>query len=132
LRNARTMHDQSHPNAVERSDADARLLAALGLGIAAFLLAAPFIVFAIYPNAPQLGRIPSDLRQPPTPRLQTAPKTDLERLRMTEERRLNSFGWVDRDKEIARIPIDDAMKLLVHRGMNGWPPSPPSATDQLR
>jgi len=125
------MHDQSHPNAVERSDADARLLSALALGVAAFLIAAPFLIWAIYPSAPRLGRVPPDLPQPPAPRLQTAPKADLDRLRGSENRQLNSFGWVDRDKQIGRIPIDDAMKLLSQRGLNGWPSSrPPSDQSQ--
>jgi hypothetical protein len=62
--------------------------------------------------------------------LQTAPKSDVERLRAREDRRLNSFGWVDRDKQIARIPIEDAMKLLAKRGMNGWPTSAPPSSDQ--
>src|SRR6185437_4640291 len=118
------MQDQSHPNAVERSDADPRLLSALALGVAAFLIAAPFLIWAIYPSAPQLGRIPA-LPQPRAPRLQTAPKADLDRLRASEDRQLNSFGWVDRDKQIGRIPIDDAMKLLSQRGLNGWPSSRP-------
>ena len=124
------MHDQSHPNAVERSDADARLLTALALGVAAFLIAAPFLIWAIYPAAPHLGRIPSALPQPPAPRLQTAPKDDLERLHASENQRLNSFGWIDRDKQIARIPIEDAMKLLSQRGLSGWPSSPPASTKQ--
>jgi len=124
------MQDQSHPNAVERSDADPRLLSALALGVAAFLIAAPFLIWAIYPSAPQLGRIPVNLPQPPAPLLQTAPKGDLERLRASEDRQLNSFGWVDRDKQIGRIPIEDAIKLLSERGLDGWPSSRPSSTGQ--
>lgn len=124
------MHEQSNPKAVERSDADARLLGALAVDVAVFLFAAPFLVWAIYPTAPRLGHIPADFSQPPQPRLQTMPKADLERLRAAEDQQLSSFGWVDRDKQIARIPIEEAMKLLQKRGMNGWPSSAPSPSDQ--
>jgi len=126
------MQDQSQPKAVERSDADARLISALAIGVAAFLLAVPFVVWAIYPSAPQLGRIPAELPQPPEPRLQTTPKADLDRLRASEDQRLNSFGWVDRDKQIVRIPIDDAMRLLSQRGLSGWPSSPPPPDQTTR
>jgi hypothetical protein len=30
---------------------------------------------------------------------------------------LNGYGWIDRDKGIARIPIDRAMELMLERGL---------------
>jgi len=54
-------------------------------------------------------------RVPPEPRLQTLPIVDLETLRAAEEKRLNGYAWSDRDAELARIPIERAMDLLVAR-----------------
>jgi hypothetical protein len=34
----------------------------------------------------------------------------------TEEERLQKYGWVDRDKKIVRIPIEQAMKLAIEQG----------------
>jgi hypothetical protein len=56
-------------------------------------------------------------RLPPEPRLQTNPRQDLRDLRSAEEAVLTGFGWVDRKGGIARIPIDQAMKLTVERGL---------------
>jgi hypothetical protein len=56
-------------------------------------------------------------RVPPGPRLQTNPREDLRELRAAEDAVLNSYGWLDKDKGIVRIPIDQAMKLTVQRGL---------------
>ena len=44
------MNDVTHPNDYERSDADPRLIAALALGVAVFLIATPFVLLAVYPG----------------------------------------------------------------------------------
>ena len=56
-------------------------------------------------------------RLPPEPRLQTNPRQDLRDLRSAEDTVLTSYGWVDRNAGIARIPISEAMKLAVERGL---------------
>src|SRR5262249_53311001 len=119
-RRAGTMHDVSRPNDFERSDADPRLVSALALGVAVFLVAVPFLVSASYPDARRLGRIPDTLPLPSEPRLQVAPQADLDRLHARESEQLTTFSWLDRDKQIARIPIEQAMKLLAERGLAGW------------
>src|SRR4029079_2607934 len=115
-----TMNDVSHPRDYERSDADPRLIGALALAIAIFLLATPYALLALYPGADRLGRVPAE-RQPPAPRLQVDPKLDLDRLRAEEYARLTTYGWVDRERRIVRIPIERAMELLADRGLAGWP-----------
>jgi hypothetical protein len=56
-------------------------------------------------------------RLPPEPRLQTNPREDLRQLRAAEDAVLNSYGWVDKSQGVARMPIDEAMKLTVQRGL---------------
>jgi len=53
----------------------------------------------------------------PEPRLQVAPREDLETFRAREEAELNSYGWVDKTARIVRLPIERAMDLLVERGL---------------
>ena len=55
-------------------------------------------------------------RLPPEPRLQTAPREDLRNLREGEERTLTTYGWVDKNAGVVRIPIDQAKKLILERG----------------
>jgi len=40
-----------------------------------------------------------------------------EALRQAEEDALKSYGWVDRNNGVVRIPIDQAMKLTIQRGL---------------
>jgi hypothetical protein len=56
-------------------------------------------------------------RVPPEPRLQTNPRQDLRDLRTAEDMMLTSYGWVDKNAGIVRIPIREAMKLAVQRGL---------------
>ena len=56
-------------------------------------------------------------RLPPEPRLQTNPRQDLADLHAREAEVLESYGWVDRSAGIVRIPIDEAMRLTVERGL---------------
>jgi hypothetical protein len=56
-------------------------------------------------------------RLPPEPRLQTNPRQDLVSLRTAEDAILNTYGWVDKTGGVVRIPISEAMKLTVERGL---------------
>ena len=73
---------------------------------------------------------------PPEPRLQLAPTTaeqleaklppnikqdhplqEMKRVRAEEDAKLNSYGWVDEKSGVVHIPIDDAKKLLLEKGL---------------
>ncbi|HEV3060208.1 MAG TPA: hypothetical protein VGY48_18330 [Vicinamibacterales bacterium] len=56
-------------------------------------------------------------RLPPEPRLQTDPRQDLQDLRDAEREILTTYGWVDRNAGVVRIPIDQAMRLALQRGL---------------
>jgi hypothetical protein len=119
------MNDISHPGDYERSDADPRLIGALALGLALFLVATPFVLMTMYPSAHRSSGIPHDLPKPPAPRLQVDPTADLMQLRADETARLTSYGWVERDGRVAHIPIARAIDILSRRGLPGWPSPPP-------
>ena len=55
-------------------------------------------------------------RPQPTPALQTQPFKDVYLLRHEETQRLDSYGWVDKEGGITRIPIDRAMEVMLQRG----------------
>ncbi len=54
---------------------------------------------------------------PPEPRLQQSPLAELQELHAEEDAILGSYGWVDQEKQIVRIPIERAMEILVERGL---------------
>jgi len=49
---------------------------------------------------------------PPDPRLQPDPHEELLEVRSREERILHSYGWIDKDSGVFRIPIDRAMEII--------------------
>lgn len=57
------------------------------------------------------------IQDAPTPRLQTHPFRDVQLLRQSERQTLHTYGWVDQDNGIVRVPIDEAMRLTVERGL---------------
>jgi len=69
-------------------------------------------VAPVYPLA-----VTQEQRLPPEPRLQTNPRGDLEELRDSEEQSLKSYGWVDKTAGVVRIPIEEAMKIVVQKGL---------------
>ena len=52
---------------------------------------------------------------PPEPRLQADPRGDLRALRAAEDVLLHTYGWVDREQGVVKVPIERAMELLVAR-----------------
>ena len=59
--------------------------------------------------------------QPPEPRLQVTPREDLRQLLSRQRQQLDSYQWVDKAAGTVRIPIGEAMKLTVQRGLPARP-----------
>lgn len=66
-------------------------------------------------------------RLPPEPRLQSAPITDLKEMRAAEDKILHSYGWIDQQHGIVRVPIDRAIDLLAQRGLPSRPQNGPQS-----
>jgi hypothetical protein len=50
---------------------------------------------------------------PAGPRLQVNPDRDIERLRAAEQEHLTTYGWVDSNAGIVRIPIERAIQMTL-------------------
>jgi len=60
---------------------------------------------------------PGAERLPPEPRIQANPAADMKSLRQQEDAVLTTYGWVDRQAGIARVPIDVAMSQVLEEGL---------------
>lgn len=86
-----------------------------------FLLVASGLLYALFVLPPRWPPPGAAWRSnDATPKLSTTPGQDLASTRNEENAELNQLGWVDRAAGIARIPIDDAMKLVVRNGLPVW------------
>ena len=114
-REAELVHPES---AYELSDWTLAAIGIAALATIALLIAAPLVLRWSYGSADSDRRL---LVTPPKPELQIDAASDLARYRAAEEARLQSYGWVDRDKGIVHIPIDQAMRDVAQRGIDGFP-----------
>lgn len=70
-------------------------------------------------------------QQPPEPRLQTTPVPNRKLIAENERNLLNSYGWADQKAGKVRIPVSQAMKLLVERGLPVRSSQPSAVSTQL-
>src|SRR6266851_2237852 len=122
----------------ERQDIGARGIFYFLAGLLAATLVIAFLLSGLYrildqrfrthqpPVNPLAANVPQDTRKVPPqypetafpdPRLETDERTQLNSIRIAEERKLNSYGWVDEKAGTVHIPIERAMELLAQRGL---------------
>jgi hypothetical protein len=72
---------------------------------------------------------PGEERLPPEPRIQANPAADMNLLRQREDDVLTTYGWVDRQAGVVRIPIDVAISQVLEEGLPVRQPdsAPPAA-----
>ncbi len=58
-----------------------------------------------------------DDQLPPTPRLQQSPANEIYEFRRLENAELNGYAWQSREAGTVRIPIAEAMRITVERGL---------------
>lgn len=78
-------------------------------------------------NEPATDSPFADSRQLPLgPQLQVNPREDWMKFREEQQKSLETFDWVNRSAGTARVPIEEAMQLLVKKGVpvQGQSPSP--------
>jgi hypothetical protein len=106
--------------AYEKSDWPVGTIALILLVTLIVLIISPFVMIAAFRSSvPDVSR--AFTVQPPQPRLQTDPSQDLVKFRAEEDKRLDSYYWVDKKKGIVHIPIEQAMKEVAAEGIDGFP-----------
>lgn len=110
--------------AFEKSDWPLGIVGWVLLGTFIFLVIAPFVLIGAFPRA--VSDVSHALTvEPPQPRLQTDPSEDLARFLGDEDKRLNTYYWIDKNKGIVHIPIERAMQELAEEGIDGFPRGKP-------
>jgi hypothetical protein len=114
---------------VHHEESDVNIRAIFGFGAALVVVAAVihlliFVLFGFFNTREGLSgpteyplAVAKENRLPPEPRLQTNPREDLSELRAKEDQILGTYGWVDKNAGVVRIPIEVAMKLTLERGL---------------
>ena len=140
------MTDQTNPATNGHGDYERRDIRVSGvlyflLGLALFILICYFIVTALFhfftrrseaeqtPVSPLVTNAPVDTRHLPTdykdylkqnfpsPQLEIDERTQLDTIRLDEEKKLSTYDYIDQQAGIVRIPIERAMDLIAQRGL---------------
>lgn len=122
-----TMSAARTPSHHEESDVNIRAILLFAAGLVVVTAFIGLVVWGLfrYFNAREESTgalsfplaVSQERRLPPEPRLQTNPREDLRELREAEQDALTTYGWVDRNAGVVRIPIDEAIRLTLQRGL---------------
>jgi hypothetical protein len=143
----KTPHERGHEPEVnpdinpgvahERKDVNVFQITAFGIGLLLGCIVVVFAMWAMFDflfareDAKNASNAAASMmserpKLPPEPRLQAEPKIELKDLRADEDAILNSYGWIDPNKGIVRIPIAQAIDIVAQKGL----PSKPSPAGQ--
>jgi len=108
----------------EGQDADIRPIVLTGIGLALTVVVVGAIVYGSfrYLETHPITSVQSnpmavfDSQIPPTPRIEEHPAIEIEELHDQEDQTLSTYGWIDKNKGVVRIPIDRAIELQLQRG----------------
>ena len=121
-----------HPSTIYVYIVGLALAVILSYAVCIFVLRAT-TRFAVQSDAP-----PPPIRQemgstfqnlPPEPRLQgvpghrSGPQADLREKNQSDSEANEKAGWIDQSAGIAQIPVKNAMKIIVEKGLPGAPPA---------
>jgi hypothetical protein len=140
----------------ERADINVFQITGFGIGLVISCMVVVFAMWALFAflakreNAKNqvMPAAMSDQRQrvPAEPRLSGVvvdetgnisahpvyPRVELQQLRDDEDAILNNYGWVDPNKGIVRIPIDQAVDMVARKGLPSKPSPAGSDNDGYR
>ena len=106
----------------ERSDIDPAVVGWIALGVALFVLAAPLVMSLVFPQSIYRG----DPKARPAlsadaPPLEVGPSSELRHQRAGDREFAHTYGWIDREHKIVRIPVAHAIERLLQTGLPNWP-----------
>src|SRR3954453_1039838 len=115
---------ENENTAYEKSDWRLGYIGLVFLGTFVMLVIAPFVLMWAFPNS-----LPDQRRNltiaPPPQRQPVAPSLDRMQYVAEQKLKLDTYYWIDRDRGIVHIPIEEAMKRVAAHGIPGFPQAGP-------
>lgn len=134
-------YQETPGSSYEHTDADSRSVIQFGLWLAiitvvtagALAVAFTFGVSQAAETAPPRYPLAAGQQKqlPPEPRLQQFPRTDMYQMWLRDEAALKGYSWADKEKGVVAMPIDEAVRLTLERGLPSRPQDGTVATPGL-
>jgi hypothetical protein len=119
--------DNNPTVAHEPTDADSRSITQFGIALTFLLIVSQLVLWWVFSSFSKRERnlsppVPAIIRtqapkEPPEPRLQANPQSDMRKMLQEEDEVLNHYGWVDPDRGIVRLPVERALDIVAQRGL---------------
>ena len=130
-------HDTRGHDAYEKTDAEAGPTYRAGFTILGAMFLTALVLVPLYrlfgrsetrEQKPAASLVKPDPAAPTPsfPRLVISEPAALAAFRAQEDALLDSYGWVEKDKGIARMPIEEAMKIVAEQGLPKFPTPAPT------
>jgi hypothetical protein len=129
-------HEHAGHGGYEKTDAHAGATYRAGLYILGVMFLTALVVVPMYrllgrrekaEQKPAATVLKPPAAAPAFPKLVASEPAVLAEFRAQESAFLASWGWVEKDKGIARMPIDEAMKIVAEHGLPRFPAPGPAA-----
>lgn len=111
----------------EHTDADSRSIVHFGIWLAVIAIATHFLLGGAFAGLVAWSTESAEPRyplaagrqapKPPAPVLQQYPDREMTAFRAEDSGNLQSYGWLDRATGRVHIPIDEAIRLTLERGL---------------
>lgn len=122
--------NREHRGGFEHSDINVIAVGKFGIALLLVTIVAMALLFGLfnYFKTSEGGEVTTvdPTKVFPHPQLEKTPIPDLRAVEAAEDRVLNSYGWVDQQKGVVRIPIEQAMDMVVKKGLPVRAAAPPS------
>jgi len=121
----------------ERRDVNVLAVSKFAIGLALLCIASFAIVVGVFrylehvTSGVPAGRqnvVAGQPQRPPAPQLEETPALDLARERAAEEELLHTYGWIDKQAGVVRLPIERAIELMAQRGLPSRAAAPPASS----
>jgi hypothetical protein len=119
--------DNNPTVAHEPTDADSRSITQFGIALTFLLVVSQLVLWWVFSSFSKRERnlsppVPAIIRtqapkEPPEPRLQANPQSDMRKMLQEEDEVLNHYGWVDPDRGFVRLPVERALDIVAQRGL---------------
>lgn len=110
----------------EHSDINIRTVLAFGAGMAVVVAVSAALMYILMMvlegraenRDPQISPVARPAgEEPPLPRLLLDEAGNLDKFHAEEMKKLDAYGWIDERAGVARVPIEQAKKLIVQHGL---------------
>jgi hypothetical protein len=121
-------HPKHGEEGYEHADANVRSIYHFGVVLAILIVVVMWAMVHTYnffakheSLGPPASPFENQRELPPQPRLQPHPAGDLKRYCEMEQEQLSTYGWVDKNNGLVRIPVDRAMDIVLQKGLPARP-----------